>query len=167
MAKRRGAAAVLVMLALSLAGCPRKANDGAFGDGGGGGAGGTEGWASNAAEVARFSDEVPFGPDAVIARDKTPVRTAPGGGEVVTNLPAGTEVTKLAARGGEDLVCFDDPKPGGPHMAGWVAQSALQDSAPPPAPGPTPNAVDDGGTTPPSPTPHGGGHHHKHKPRRQ
>ncbi len=125
-------------------------------------------WASNAPEVARFADEVPFGPEAQ-THDKTTVRKAPGG-EVIATLPGGTDVTKLAAHSTEDLVCFDDPK-SGLHMAGWVAQSSLEDTTPPgpppgPAPGPLPTTVDDGGTPPPSPTPTPKHHHHKPKPGR-
>ena len=121
---------------------------------------------ANAAEVTRFADETPFGPTAIVVRDSTPARLAPGGGAVAATLPAGTDVTKLARHGSDDLVCFDEPKTGR-HLMGWIAEAALQDSIPPPLPAP---AADDGGSTPPSPpdppAPHG--HHHRpHRPRRQ
>jgi hypothetical protein len=127
-------------------------------------------WAANAGDIARFADEEPFGPSATVAQDKTRVRTAPGAGDVVATLAAGTDVVKLATHGTDDLVCFDEPKPGTRHLMGWVPQSALTDPPPsPPAPpSPPPSWAGDGGTTPPSPdppAPHG--HHHRHKKSRQ
>ena len=112
-------------------------------------------WAANAGDVSRFADEVPFGPEAT-ARDKTPVRKSPGG-EVVTTLPPGTGVVKLATHGDEVLVCFDDPK-GGAHLMGWTLQSSLDDPTPPPP------AEVDAGPPPPEPKPHG--HHHGHRKQR-
>jgi len=120
-------------------------------------------WAANADDVTRFADEEPFGPAATIVGDSVRVGTSPGGGEVVATLSAGTEVTKLAAHGKDDLVCFDEPKPGSRHLVGWVSQSALQDAAPPTPP--SPNEDEDGGTppAPPDPPPHKGHHHRPHK----
>jgi hypothetical protein len=172
MTRRRAVPALFAMLAtlaLSGTGCSRL----------GGQAGGTSDagapaaenpastlWVSNAGEVARFADEVPFGVDATAINDKTPVRQSPGSGEVVATLPAGAEVTKLAAHGSATLVCFDDPKDPGRHLTGWIAQSALQDSTPPPAP-PTPDDVGDAAPPAPDPPqPRPPGHHH-HKGRKQ
>jgi hypothetical protein len=111
-------------------------------------------WAANAGEVTRFADEVPFGPEATISGDKVQARKSPGSGGVVSVLASGTNVTKLAAHGDQDLVCFDDPK-GGAHLIGWVPSSSLQDAVPPPAPGPS----DDAGPPDPPPRPHKGHHH--------
>jgi hypothetical protein len=111
---------------------------------------------ANAAEVTRFADEEPFGPAATTAHDNVSVRKAPGTSDLVTTLPSGTEVTKLAAHGNDALVCFDDPK-GGQHLIGWVSAADLQDP-PPPGPG-----EPDGGDEPPPPHK---GHHHG-KPRRR
>jgi hypothetical protein len=118
-------------------------------------------WAANAGDVTRFADEEPFGPPAVVSQDKTVIRTGPGG-EIVATLPAGTDVVKLASHGSDDLVCFDEPKPHGRHLMGWVSQAALTDPAPPPEP-----SADDGGEPPappdpPDPPPRHGGHHHRH-----
>ncbi len=133
MARRIGRLVALTILAVTIAGCPRAGSE----------TGGRPGdaapsapaqspvpWAANAADVARFADEEPLGPDAIIAHNKTAVRTSPGGGAVVATLPAGAEVVKLSTHGDEDLVWFDDPKPGGLHLTGWVAQSALEESRP-------------------------------------
>jgi hypothetical protein len=126
--------------------------------------------AANAGDVSRFPDEVPFGPSAVVAHDRSRVAKTPGGADLVGTLPAGFDVIKLAARGTQDLVCFDEPKPGTRHLMGWIAQSDLIDDAPP-AP-----ATEDAGPPappdppdPPDPPPHKGGHHHKqpHKKQRQ
>lgn len=121
-------------------------------------------WATNGGEVARFPDEVPFGPEAMVARDKAPVRKSPGNGEVVSTLPSGTDVVKLSTHGSEDLICFDDPTSGN-HMVGWIAQSALGDPTPTTPPTPTSPVADDAEPPPPSPSPSpspSGGHHHKH-----
>jgi len=124
-------------------------------------------WAANGSEVVRFSDEMPFAPDAIVARDRTQVRKSPGTGEIVATLPAGTDVLKLSAHNGDDLVCFDDPGAGGLHLVGWVPQSALADPTPPsPTPIPSPTAEQDAEPTPqpdpPQPKTPGGGHHHRH-----
>jgi hypothetical protein len=168
MATRLGTPAVFMVIALSVASCTRG------GDGGGKSSDphaapsatpSEPSWAANADEVTRFADEEPFGPTATVIADKTRAGSAPGGGDVVATLAAGTDVTKLAAHGKDDLVCFDEPKPGSRHLIGWVAQSALQD---PPPPAPTPPDDEDGGTppAPPDPPPHKGGHHHRpHKGR--
>ncbi len=166
MTRRLGSLAFMV-LGLALGGCPHP-NTSSSSDAGTAPPSSTQ-EATNAADVTRFPDEEPFGPTAVVAQDKTAVRTAPGGGDLVATLPAGVDVTKLSAHGTDDLVCFEDPK-GGRHLMGWVPQSALQDATPPgppPAPPPPLPGADDGGTTPPpaptppAPTPRG--HHHKKK----
>jgi len=94
----------------------------------------TTAWASNVVDVSRFSDEVPFGPDAVIGSAKTFIRRSPGDGEVIATLNQGALVVKLSQRGSEDLVMFDDPKNEGGRLIGWVAQSAIQDGVPIPVP---------------------------------
>lgn len=117
-------------------------------------------WAANANEVSRYADEEPFGPSATVSQDKTKVRKIPGSGDLVSTLPAGTEVTKLAAHGTDDLICFDEPQ-GGRHLMGWVPQSSLSDSAPPAPPPSAEPAQDAGPPEPPEPpTPH---HHHGRK----
>jgi hypothetical protein len=156
----RGFAPVLfAIVALASVACTRPTVEAHCTDGDSGAAQPPAGGAANAADVSRFADEEPFGPPATIAQDKTRVSTAPGGADVVTTLPAGTDVVKLAGHGTDALVCFDDPKPGGKHLMGWVPLTALQDPAPPPAPGP---AADDGGA-PPDPPPPRGKHHHKRR----
>jgi hypothetical protein len=159
---RLDVAAALALSLVTAMGCSGSSKPiGVFGADAAGPAADTQ-WATNAADVARFADEVPFGPDALVAHDRTPIRKSPGG-EPFGTLPAHTDVTKLASHAGEDLVCFNDPR-GGAHLAGWVADSDLVAPAAPPAPDP-PDTVDDGGSDPPDPrppTPHG---HHK-KPRR-
>jgi hypothetical protein len=176
MRTRSVARALLGIALLSVSGCPRSRTDttGNASDAQAKAASqeNSTPWASNGAEVARFADEMPFAPDAVVARDKTQVRKSPGTGEVVATLPGGTEVLKLSAHNGDDLVCFDDPA-GGLHLVGWVPQSALVDSTPPaPTPIPSPTADQDAEPAPqpdpPQPkTP--GGHHrpHRHGPPRQ
>jgi len=162
MTKRIGGPALFALLALTVAGCPHPKGD----SGDAGGAGGSQGEATNAGDVTRFSDETPFGPEATIGHDRTVVRKAPGSGDMVATLPAGTDVVKLAAHGEDVLVCFDDPKPPGQHLMGWVPQSALQDAVPPPPPSPGPApapTMDDGGAPPPPPSPTPHGHHHKGK----
>lgn len=165
---RRGTPAVLVSLLLSLAACPRASSDTA----GKSDASPTPRVqeAANADEVTRFVDEVPFGPTAIIVQDKAPVRKSPGG-ELVVTLPAGADVTKLAARGTDDLVCFDEPKPGTRHLMGWVAQAALMDTpgTVPPSPSSVPLVVDDGGVAPnpDRPAPRPSHHHRPHKGGRQ
>lgn len=165
MTRQLGGPALLAMLAFSIPGCARLGTDS-------GGAPDPAGssvanpastqWAANAGEVTRFADEVPFGPEAITVSDKTSVRQSPGAGDIITTLPAGEGVTKLSAHGTQALVCFDDPKDHR-HMVGWVAQSALQDPAPP-AP-PTPDEED---AAPPQPDPppdppqRPPGHHHRH-----
>ena len=179
MARRfRGPAAVAV-LALCIAGCPRLGSEttGKSGDAAAPAPApaptpSAVPWAANAADVARFTDEELLGPDAVIAHDKTAVRTTPGGGAVVATLPAGAEVVKLSTHGNDDLVWFEDPKSAGRHLTGWVAQSAVKDPAPPPSPSPSPDEDEDAGPPSPAPPepsgPHGGGHHHpKKKPPHQ
>jgi hypothetical protein len=143
------------MSILSVAGCSRASDDG--------GTPVPDLSAANASEVTRFADEVPFGPDAIVSHDKTPVRKSPGNGEVVVTLPSGTDVVKLSMHGSEDLVCFDEPG-GGRHLMGWVAQSALEAPTPPSTP-PAPAPLAEDGEAPPSQppdarAPHGGGHHH-------
>jgi hypothetical protein len=173
--ERVGGLVALAILALSIAACPRLGSeagsrpDAAVAPAPAPAPAPTQSpmpWAANAADVTRFADEVPYGPDAVIAHDKTAVRRSPGGA-IVTTLPAGAEVVKLSARGDDDLVGFDDKKSGGRHLMGWVAQSALQDPAPPPDP--TPTVTEDSGPPPPAPpeppAPHGDKHqHHPKKP---
>jgi len=164
-AKRLDRCAVFALFALSLGACAHPSSSAGADPGSANNGQSSMPWASNAGDVARFADEVPFGPEATVAQDKTPVHNTPGGGDLVATLPMGAEVTKLAARGNEDLVCFDDPKPGGAHLMGWVAQSALHDAAPSPGPGPAPNGQEDADVPPPSPNPPpphggGGGHHH-------
>jgi len=157
MARRLGGVVVLAAVVCAVASCGRPMSDavGAVVD-----ARAAENplpWAANAGDVARFADEEPFGPTAIVTGDGTRVTRSPGGGDVVATLAAGTDVTKLSARGGEALVCFDEPKPGGRHLMGWVPQSALEDPA---LPSPAPQ-VDDGGAPPDPPPPHGGHHHHR------
>jgi hypothetical protein len=179
MRPRQCKCALVVIAALSAGGCSRHLDftGNADAQGGAPGAEGSEStsWAANGGDLARFADEVPFGPDAVVSRDKTQVRKSPGSGDLVTTLPGGTEVTKLSQHGGFDLVCFDDPKNAGTHLAGWVAQSALGDPAQPnPAPTDAGPVADDDAEPPPAPTPTnpspsppspGGHHHHHHSPK--
>jgi hypothetical protein len=162
MVNRLGAPGAFVIVAISFAGCSPAAGHSA--DAGPPAA--VSPWATNAADVARFSDEAPFGPAAIVVRDNTAARTSPGGASIVATLPAGTDVVKLANHGSDDLVCFDEPKGGGRHLMGWVSEAALQDSIPP-APAP---AAQDGGTAPDPPdppAPHRGHHHRPHKQRHQ
>ena len=91
-------------------------------------------WAANGAQVTRFADEIPYGPDAIVKRDGTQVRRSPGSGDVLATLPAGTDVVKLSTHNSEDLVCFDDPD-GGLHLVGWVPQSAISGAQHHPATG--------------------------------
>ncbi len=154
-----GAPVVFVVLGLSIAGCNHPAGDAPQAAPSATPSPPT--WAANADDVTRFPDEEPFGPAATIVGDNVRVGTSPGGGNVVTTLASGTDVTKLAAHGKDDLICFDDPKSGGRHLVGWVSQSALQDPAPPPPP--SPNDDEDGGAppAPPDPPPPHKGHHHR------
>jgi hypothetical protein len=131
-------------------------------------------FASNANDVTRYQDEVPQGPDATVARDNTAVRKAPGTGDVVATLSSGAEVIKISTHGRDDLVTFDDPKGGSSRLMGWVADSALEESAPPTPNSPVPPLLgeggvvsDDGGTPnnppdPPDPKNPGKHHHHPH-----
>ena len=161
MVKRFGAPMVITAIAISLSGCTHKSSDAGPATDDTPPAQNIAPWAANAGDVARFADEEPFGPTAVVSQDKAIVRKSPGSGDTVATLATGTDVVKLAAHAGEDLVCFDEPKPGGRHLMGWIAQSALTDPAPPPSTNPPPNPGDeDGGTAPPQPDP---SQHHHHK----
>jgi hypothetical protein len=169
MARPLDVPALIVIATLSVAGCSRTRN-GVTGDSDGQAASAENStpWATNGAQVTRFSDEIPYGPDAIVKRDRTEVRRTPGSGEVVATLPAGTDVVKLSTHNGEDLVCFDDPTDGGPHLVGWVPQSALAERTPPAEPPPPTPPLTDGDASPPSPSPPGGHHHrHPHGPPRQ
>ena len=136
MAGRPRGRAVFALLAFSIAfasaGCSHGGSDASSGAGSAASAT-AEPWAANAGEVTRFADEVPFGPEAVIARDKTPVRKSPGG-DVVTTLPSGVEVTKLSAHGDEALVCFEESDGGRAaprRLGGAVGAAGLDPSARP------------------------------------
>jgi len=119
-------------------------------------------WAANGGEVSRFADEVPFGPDATIAHVKTPVRPAPGAGVPFAMLSTGTDVVKIAQRGTDELIFFEDPADSSRHLLGWVPESALQEpsaptptpsSAPTPVPSTMPSANADADVPPPPPMP--------------
>jgi hypothetical protein len=162
MTRRLAGPVLFAIFAVAISGCTRLGTEAEGPPDAGGSPAASPGstkWAANAGEVARFADEVPFGPEAITVSDKTPVRQSPGGGEIIATLPAGEGVTKLSAHGTEALVCFDEPKDHR-HLVGWVAQSALQDSAPPP----TPPAADEEDAAPPQPDPpqRPPGHHHRH-----
>jgi hypothetical protein len=168
--------AVLAILALSIAGCSRLKGGGSTGN-----APDAEEpsspsspWASNGSDVTRYPDEIPFGPDAIVAHDKTPVRKSPGTGDILATLPGGTDVVKLSTHSGEDLVMFDDPMNRGHRLMGWVPEAALEETAPTPTPTPTAPIVDEDAEPPeppspnPSPSPPGGHHHHHpHGPPKQ
>jgi hypothetical protein len=169
MARPLGVPALIAIATLSVAGCSRTRNP-VTGDSDGQAASAENStpWATNGAQVTRFPDEIPYGPDAIVKRDGTQVRRSPGSGEVLATLPAGTDVVKLSTHNSEDLVCFDDPTDGGPHLVGWVPQSALAERTPPPEPPPTPPLTEGDADVPPSPpSPSPGGHHHRHRPPRQ
>jgi hypothetical protein len=133
-------------------------------------------WASNWADITRFQDEVPFGPDAVINRDHTAARVAPDDGNVVATLASGTYVVKLARHKDQDLVTFDGPNAGGERLMGWVPESAIDEPTPPPSatplplpPPPLPADSADSAAPPPLPSPEPGPapgpaprkHHHR------
>jgi hypothetical protein len=162
---------LLLVGALAVAGCPRDrdSSNGVPSSQ----PSSTTPFASNAGDVTRYDDEIPLGPDATIAKDKTPARRAPGTGAVVATLPTGTEVTKLSTRGNDTLIVFDDPKESTGRLMGWVPESSLDESAPPSTPPSAPlpplsgeagPSADDGGSpsTPPDPDPSRPGHHHHH-----
>jgi|HubBroStandDraft_2_1064218.scaffolds.fasta_scaffold159852_1 hypothetical protein len=135
-------------------------------------------WASNWADITRFQDEVPFGPDAVVNRDHTVARAAPDEGNVIATLPSGAYVVKLARHKDQDLVTFDGPTGGGERLMGWVPESALDEPNPSPAspspaspPPPLPADSADGATPPvppsppePSPAPGPAPRKHHHRP---
>ncbi len=135
-------------------------------------------WASNADDVARFADEVPYGVADSIAKDGTKVHKAPAeGDDVVATLPKAHAVTKLAKHAKHDLIAFEDPRGNGQRLMGWVPEDSFagppaepeedggepnEDAGPPPPPGPGP-----GPGPGPSPGPEPSGHprrHHPHRP---
>jgi hypothetical protein len=166
---------VVVSIAAFVAGCPKK-NEGA-GDAAPEAAASTAAaadaapptpalpTATNAADIARFGDEVAMNGDAAKIASAAPARKSPPSGEVVATLKPGTDVQKLAQRGQHFLVLFPNPKGGSDYMMGWVqdtafsaavivrtdagvkdAAVAVADAAPAPTPTPTPTP-----TTPPTP----------------
>jgi hypothetical protein len=173
-------ATMFVFGTLLLAGCARSANDSSANAADARPAG-VNPWATNWVDIARYQDEVPFGPVAVVSQDHTPVRAAPEEGIVIATLPGGAYVVKLSRHDNDDLVTFDGPKGGGQRLVGWVPESALADPTPPPSasssppplpttPPPSATTADNDGGPPPSPLPPEpppgpGPHHHHHRPR--
>jgi hypothetical protein len=86
--------------------------------------------ASNEGDVARFPDETKL-PD-VHARTQRPynVREAPPNGELIVNIPKGTEVTQIAQRDRFFLITFDDPRASGTKLMGWIHADAFSPNAP-------------------------------------
>lgn len=86
--------------------------------------------ASNEGDVARFPDETKL-PD-VKATTQRPynVREAPPNGELIVNIPKGTEVTQIAQRDRFFLVTFDDPRAPGTKLMGWIHADAFSADAP-------------------------------------
>jgi hypothetical protein len=127
-------------------------------------------WATNAADITRFQDEIPLGPEATIARDGTVIRRSPEPGDPVATLGQGTRVVKVSAHGGQTLVVFEDPKTTGQRLMGWVAEMALDEATPSPSPVPplTDGGEGDGDVppppSPPSPNPTPSRHHRHHRP---
>jgi hypothetical protein len=173
-------AAMFVFGTLLLAGCARSANDSSANAADARPAG-VNPWATNWTDIARYQDEVPFGPVAIVSQDHTPARAAPEEGIVIATLPIGAYVVKLSRHDNDDLVTFDGPKGGGQRLVGWVPESALADPTPPPSasssppplpttPPPSATTADNDGGPPPSPLPPEpppgpGPHHHHHRPR--
>lgn len=121
--------------------------------------------ATNAADIARFGDEVAMNGDAAKIAQPIPARKSPPSGDVVATLKAGADVQKVAQRGQYFLILFPNPKGGSDFMMGWVQDTAFTaaviirtdagvkdaavavvdaGAAPTPTPTPTP-------TTPPTP----------------
>ncbi len=110
--------------------------------------------AANAAEVTRYPDEKPVDHATLTAESGGNMRTQAGtGGDLVIILKRGTEVEKIAERGGYYLLIADDPKEASRKVMGWAAESAFGAGAEPahkregdnPAPG---KLVDAGGAKP-------------------
>jgi hypothetical protein len=83
--------------------------------------------AVNESEITRYPDEKPVA-RAPLTTDELVgnVRTQAGaGGDLVVILKKGTEVDKLAERGGYYLVLADDPKEPSRKLMGWIAEAAF------------------------------------------
>jgi hypothetical protein len=168
----RNTRSLLLLGMLSLTACPPRHNNAA--DGGSPSSGSSvQPFASNAGDVTRFQDEVPLGPEAIVAQDGTIVRASPESGDAVATLSKGAAVTELSTHGTMSLVVFDDPKGGNHRLMGWVLDAALEDVGPSPTP-PVAPLTDGGGggladavapsPSPTSPNPSPGKHHHHHRP---
>jgi hypothetical protein len=177
MLDRRHVGPLLLLGLFSITACPTRRNNGNdVGPGSNGNSGSVHPFASNGGDVTRFQDEIPLGPEALVAQDGTVVRNSPDNGDTVATLTKGVAVVELSTHGLASLVVFDDPKGGGRRLMGWILDSALEDVSP--QPGPTPpvlpltdgGAFDSGGgwedsgppqpAPGPSPNPNPGKHHH-------
>ncbi len=83
--------------------------------------------AKNANDVARFGTDVAIANEqAKVLASFTQVHTAPRGGNVVTTLKPGTDVTKIASHNNDSfLVVFADPKDPSSQLMGWVGHEAF------------------------------------------
>ena len=85
---------------------------------------------TNAANVARFGDEVKIDHVvAVVVSSNAQVREDPAGGKLLATIPKGASVTELAEHAGHLLVVFDNPKTPTEKLSGWVSKDIFSASA--------------------------------------
>jgi len=121
----------LCVLALLLAGCPKKSGAGAdasadaeAGAAADATAAGPE--AVNVDAVARFPDETAIDHQAATVQWATNnVRKSPPSGEVIATLPKGTNVVELATHDKYALITFDNPKNASERLMGWIVKDAF------------------------------------------
>jgi len=116
--------------------------------------------AKNETAILRYANETQLGGIPAILGKETTARNFPGNGPIVSTLPKGTIVAKVAQYFATGvLVMFADPIGDGSQLLGWVPVNSFDVAAPPPtktivvpkidaaAPKPDPNKQDSG-TTP-------------------
>jgi hypothetical protein len=82
--------------------------------------------AINASEMTRYPDEKPSDHAPLTVEAGGSMRTQAGaGGDLVTILKHGTEVSKIAEHAGYYLVTADDAKDPTRKLMGWIAESAF------------------------------------------
>jgi len=81
--------------------------------------------AKNADKVATFPAQTKLEDDGEKPTRNAVVHTAPKGGDVVANIPAGTDVTKVAEYQEDFLITFADPKNANDTLMGWIDKAAF------------------------------------------
>jgi hypothetical protein len=81
--------------------------------------------AKNVADVARFPGETAVTDDDSKLAQLAAARTTPKGGNVVSMIKPGNDVTKVAEYQESFLVTFADPKDANTTLIGWISKDAF------------------------------------------